>query len=472
VGPEVALRALGHQTSTALEHLRDYEGIALIDLDETLYLRNSTEDFLDSVRPRVLGLLALRLLDVLRPWRFTGGEATRDVWRVRLLVALFPWTLLVWRRRVPGLARDHVNLPLWKALVERRDPAAIVTVGFRFIVTPLARALGVGSLPIVASRISSFADRRRGKLAMAIAALGEGTVAGALVITDSMSDAPLLERCGRPLHVVWPGARYVPAFSGTYLPGQYVSRVKRPGERYIFRAILQEDFAFWVLASVGLARQPVLHVVGVALLLLSFWAIYERGYVDNDLVASRYEQDPKLSEAFRTTPVATPVLQPWIWALGAGAAAVLVLGWPGPFSVTRFGAWTGVLVATTLWFRLYNRFDKSTRAWLYLPLRVARSAAFVTLVAVSLIGAVALAAHSLTRWVHYCIYRLGRSDWPKLQAELMRLCFFLVLATLVAVANGIAAVATWTGLALLAWNLFRARSEILQQLRAASRIDA
>jgi hypothetical protein len=61
------------------------------------------------------------------------------------------------------------------------------------------------------------------------------------------------------------------------------------------------------------------------LLLLSFWAIYERGYVDSDLVASRYEHDAKLSATFGSLRVATPAVQPGIWALLAGAAAVAIL---------------------------------------------------------------------------------------------------------------------------------------------------
>ncbi len=39
----------------------------------------------------------------------------------------------------------------------------------------------------------------------------------------------------------------------------------------------------------------MLHVVGLLFLLLSFWAVYERGYVDNDEIAARYEREPTLN---------------------------------------------------------------------------------------------------------------------------------------------------------------------------------
>src|SRR5947209_8349849 len=128
------------------------------------------------------------------------------------------------------------------------------------------------------------------------------------------------------------------------LPAYYISQIKRPGERYILRGILQEDFAFWLLSSIGLAINPITHVVGMLLLLLSFWAIYERGYVDNDLVASRYEADPKLSATFGSVQVATPAVQPWIWALLAGAAAVAILHPDKIAFVEHFALWVAVLI--------------------------------------------------------------------------------------------------------------------------------
>src|SRR5687768_8535113 len=85
--------------SAALSAVREHEGPVIIDVDETLYLRNSTEDFLDCAQPGVLGLLVLRALDAFQPWRLSG-EDTRDTWRVGVIVCLFPWTFWIWRRRV------------------------------------------------------------------------------------------------------------------------------------------------------------------------------------------------------------------------------------------------------------------------------------------------------------------------------------------------------------------------------------
>src|SRR5262249_49517248 len=148
---------------------------------------------------------------------------------------------------------------------------------------------------LVASRWFNFTDRQLGKLHLTSEALEPNSLNSALFITDSLDDRPLLDKCGYPMRVIWPNARYVRAQSGVYLPGEYLSKVKRPGSRDIIRGVLQEDYVLWVLSTVALATQPATHVLGLLILLISFWAVYERGYVDNDLIAARYEDDPKLS---------------------------------------------------------------------------------------------------------------------------------------------------------------------------------
>lgn len=456
---------------TALVALLSHSGPVLLDLDETLYLRNSTEDFIDCARPGLLALLLMRILDVVKPWRWTGGEATRDVWRVRTISTLLPWTVRRWERRAAELAGQFANLRLIAALKAPGRTPIIATIGFQPIVTPLVAALGLPQARIVAARLSTFADRRGGKLHLVVDQLGYDTVRRALVITDSVQDLALLNICARPMRAVWPEARMQRALNGVYLPGQYLTQVKRPGTRYILRGILQEDFAFWVLSSLALATLPLLHVFGLLFLLVSFWAIYERGYVDNDLIGARFEANPKLSAAFQEAPVATPRWQPWIWALGSAAIALVLLRWPAPFELVDFAKWMVVLLATHAWFLLYNRFDKASRVWLFCGLQFARTAAFVILVPILPIGAAALGAHVLAKWVPYYVYRLGGKDWPDTPFHLTRLLFFVVLALLLAFAEGISAVLNWTGAALLGWNLYRARQELKAAYAAATRLD-
>lgn len=455
----------------AIGAILTHGGPVLLDLDETLYLRNSTEDFIDSARPRLPALLLLRLLDICKPWRWTGGDVTRDVWRVRLISLCFPWIGSYWKNRVAGLAKNFTNLRLMEAVNTPGTAPIIATVGFVPIVTPLVAALGLPQARIVAARLSTFADRRYGKLHLVVEALGGDTVRRALVLTDSAQDLTLLNACARPLRTVWPEAQHRHALSGVYLPGQYLTHVKRPGARYIVRGILQEDFAFWILCSIALAAAPVLHVLGLLFLLVSFWAVYERGYVDNDLIAARYEKDPKLSTAFLDAPVATPRWQPWIWAFACGAIAILLLRWPVAPTLADFAVWVGVLLATHGSFLIYNRFDKGTRIWMFAGLQFARSAAFIALVPIVPIGAAALGAHVLAKWVPYYVYRLGGKEWPEAPFHLIRLLFFVVLALLLGFSQGLDSIITATALALLGWNIFRARQELAVAIGLARRLD-
>ncbi len=453
-----------------------YPGPILLDLDETLYLRNSTEDFIDSARPAVLALLTMRLLDFIEPWRWTGGIETRDVWRVRSIMLLFPWIHRRWKARVKTLAASAANVPLINAVKARASKGSttpiITTIGFRKIVTPLIDALDLPpQIRIVAARSGNFDDRRGGKLRLVVAALGNETVRRALVLTDSSQDEALLSACAMPLQTVWPAAHFRPALRDIYLPGQYLTQVKRPGERYISRGILQEDFALWVLCSVMLAAHPVSHVLALMFLLLSFWSVYESGYVDNDRIAARYEEDPKLASAFSDGQPVTPRWAPWIWALLSGAAGVALLRGTGSEAAIGLGIWCAVLLATAGMFALYNRFDKSTRIWLYPTLQLARGAAFVVLVPINLVGAIAIGAHVLAKWVPYYFYRGAGKAWPEATHFMTRLLFFVVVTVLIACAVGVDAFWTWSAAALLAWNLFRARRELLATVGTAVRLD-
>lgn len=448
--PEATLRAIAA-----------YDGPVLVDLDETLYLRNSTEDFIDQARPGIIALLLLRVLDFLEPWRWLGGEPTRDIWRVQLVRLLFPWTTLRWRARTPALAQKFANLPLLHALRNKQSTTFIVTAGFQPIVAPLVAALGLPDVRIVASRLDTFADRRRGKLECVNEALGEATVHLSLVVTDSLQDLPLLRECAVPLRTLWPRAKYRPALCEVYLPGQYLAVIKRPGEHYFRRAVLQEDYVLWVLSSLALAGSPFFHAAGLLLLLLSFWVIYEIGYVDNDQIAKHREEHPTLTDAFNETSVATPRWLPWIWATALGLAGIWVFNRSTDQILKYAAIWAATLIGTHVWFMLYNRAVKPVRVWMYAGLQLARNAAFVVLVPVTPVGAMALAANVHSRWLQYYFYRVRGTSWSQTpHVGLMRILLFVSLALLLGLGEGWHVIGNWTTVALLGWTVFRARNEL------------
>ena len=172
--------------------------------------------------------------------------------------------------------------------------------------------------------------------------------------------------------------------------------------------------------------------------------------------------------------VATPAVKPWIWALLAGAAAVAILHPDKMAFVVHFARWVAVLILMYACFVFYNRLDKMTQVWLYPLLQFARSAAFIVIVPIEPAGVAALGAHMLSRWTSYRIYRSSRvtpAHWPNARPELARLISFVLLSLMIVCALGLSVLVTWSMLALLLWNVFRARREIYAVLNSARRLD-
>jgi len=455
----------------ALAALAAHDGAAIVDFDETLYLRNSTEDFLDAAAPGALAKLVLTALDVVKPWRLAGGEPARDLWRVALVTLLMPWTWLIWRARAPNLARAHVNTPLAEALRGRAE-VVVASIGFRAIIAPLLAATDLRGAPLIACSLIRPADRLRGKRALIEAALAADVLPRAVVVTDSLDDAPVLDAAQRGLLVLWPQARFREAQADVYLPFAYLSRVKRPGERYLWRGVIQDDLAFWLLATLPLAAAPGWHVLGLALLLVSFWAIYETGYVDNDRMGARHEADPHLSEAFHTRRVPTPAATPWIWAAVFGAAGLFALSEGAIPEIGAVLAWGATLCATTLAFRVFNRIDKRSRTLLYPVLQAFRVGAVVAVVPIAPLAVAGLGGAIVSAWTGYVVYRYrAQNVWPDLPLGTIRLVATALLAALLLAALGPSVENLAVAGLFVAWNAIRARREIADLARTARRID-
>jgi hypothetical protein len=83
-----------------------------------------------------------------------------------------------------------------------------------------------------------------------------------------------------------------------------------------------------------------------------------------------------------------------------------------------------------------------------------------------------LAAHILTRWVQYYVYRLMGKNWPmQTHFGITRLLAFLVLAVLLGISTGWSSVLNWTALALVVWSIVRARREFAQVWSQRIRLD-
>lgn len=459
----------------------------IVDLDETLLLRNSTEEYLDSIWPRALGAVLLYALDVLKPWnwlpRSVRGEKSRDWMRVLTATVLFPWTLMLWSKRAARLVARHENVMLRHALNGSRSKYRVLaTRGFAPIVAPLVKHLGMDWDAVLASRFWCGAlDRSKGKLALLESALGSEAIKHAVLITDPGEDDEVVGRVATPCCVAWLGARYVPAMSDVYVPFAYIETVKHRDKRYIRDAILGDDIPLILLAYSWISPDPISHAISMIILVFSFWCIYEIGYYENDTVAFRFECSPVLSQEYKSFTRQPVNWLPWVWAMTIAMPGLALLelsehpsgdAWAVTEDVGCSAAmWIGFLFCVRMTFWAYNYIDKTTRMWLYPLLQAYRYFGCIIVSVTNLLGAMLLMAQVLARWLSYLVYRHAGGSWRELPVALIRaVVVFFLMGGVAMGTQRFREVISWQGLIIILYCLFRARKQVVALLREAGPI--
>ena len=272
-----------------------------------------------------------------------------------------------------------------------------------------------------------------------------------------------------------------------YLPFSYLEKVKRVGENYTRRAILEDDLPILLFAFSWQASNPFWHGIGIFLLLLSFWYVYELGYYENDRVAEKYEQYPKLSSTYHTYKQSLKTRYFWLWSLIFGFCGVTIIEKAQSIEelkiTTSFTAasinfsnllllftyWIGFLITLRCCFWIYNYLNKATRTWVYMLLQLLRYYGFVVVTPTNLIGAILLTSNILTRSVLYITYRYcgGKvGNWPDLvPKKLLRWLVFWL--TLMAIAIGLQSVELWQSWqvwAIMLWCLIQGKGQMIEML--------
>lgn len=455
----------------------------VVDFDETLLLRNSTEEYLDTLQPKAVGVFFLILLDYLKPWNWLPGklrgEVSRDWLRVLLATILFPWTLLVWSWRARRLAHTQQNQILVEALSNNSNLDVLVsTDGFRPIVAPILRHIKIKGVKLHACRLwLGGADRVSGKFNRLNKTIGPDKIATSIVITDSPNDMEVLQAASHPYLIQWSQAKYIQAMTATYSPFLYMLKFKHD-PLYLLRGILMDQWFMLVLASSWLAPKPILHAAALLLLVASFWCIYELGYYENDYVAEHYEKHPKLKETGLIRPNA-PLIQPWIWASLFAIPGLLLLQFAmgTETSLTDSSISEGALLLAPRWiislvimrlvYWVFNHIDKRSRVWPYVLLQYSRLPAFAVLTYISPAGAILLSAQTLTNWIRYIVYRY-QGQMNEVPHAILRLVILSFLIAVTAASSGVAVIFTWQMATVFAFCMVRSLSslpELIRQVR-------
>jgi len=423
-------------------------GWLFVDVDHTLLLDNSTECYLDLARPRWLVALVFDLLDALAPWRAWGGESEhwRDPLRVALVTSLLPLTLLRWRRQAKALAQRAINRDLLDALAGV-DPRRVVVVslGSAPLLRPLLAHTPLRASTLVASPIffGATALRREGKLAILRRRFGASAIARSLAVTDAHSDADLLGAVAHPHLRIWPGDRRWRAQARSYYPLRYTHRIKYPHKAIVRRQLIGEDLAVaclafawwpahgsaaWMASGHGLLTVLIGRTAAVVALWLSFFAVYELGYAENDRLGAVTERAPTLSTYARRSDRVRVGKGAWAWAIALGVVGVATWSWitaASPVASAAVGlAWAGVLATTRLVFAAFNRLPVHRRIYPFVGLQLLKSMGYAVAFAATLPGALLCLAQVFRQSTNYTIYRY-RGDNRSFRRQGHRLVVFV-----------------------------------------------
>ena len=218
----------------------DKSTVIILDFDETLLLRNSTAEYLNNLRPRLIGFILLTTLKLIQPWRWLPipfrGDKTKDWFLVIIPTILLPWTLFLWQKKAKQLADNYSNLELIAAVNNNNHSSIILaSLGFEFIINPILQQLPLKCLIekdrqnylLVSCRFWQGArDRNKGKLLMMQEILSNKAIASAIVVTDSKDDLPLLQIVKHPYLIVWSSAKYINPFQYFWL-SSLINRLKK-----------------------------------------------------------------------------------------------------------------------------------------------------------------------------------------------------------------------------------------------------
>ncbi len=419
----------------ATERIRCHRGPVAVDVDGVLVPGRLTASYLESLRPRLLALGVVAIMAILHRDE-SGPKHERRA--ARLFARFLPRSVKRWERSL----RHEVGAG---STVE-----AVRSHGDRLALRSDAPA------PLLAA-LERVLDLNPGSSGALAAARSNDQM---IVTSETYADD------GGAIRAVVPDRPRTSAFRNTYFPFRYLSVVKRPGARYVWK-VAKEDLALWILGSVWLATNPIPHAFGLVFLAIAFWAIYEYGYVDNDRAADRFERTPQLTEAYHEQAMTVHWAKPVAVAAVSSTIGLVLLRWPDQPTLGDAAAWGAVLAVTASVFFVYNRIDKTTRVLVFPVLQLLRTGSFAVLVPTTAVADLAIATIVMVRSFHYHAYRSRREGWPDDDLTAVRLIVFASATALLASQDGWGTLVSATTVSLLLWQAFLANRTIRTALRRA-----
>ena len=241
-----------------------------------------------------------------------------------------------------------------------------------------------------------------------------------------------------------------------YIPFFYSEKIKRPDQNFFLLSVLGEDFLILLLAFSFVSSHPWTNALGLFLLQVSFWCIYEIGYIENDILGEKFEDKAVLSYNYNSYKYSFQLWQPWIWAVVFSILGIAVLYQEIAIKGVHLGTaifgnyhrelfqisesflyWAAFLLVLRFLFHIYNQLNKQSRVWFYFLLQACRYCGYLVLLTTNTVGLILLISKILIRSIQYVLYRyLGgkNSDWPM---DLPRYFFYLLIYLLILSATAV-----------------------------------
>ncbi|PJI85018.1 hypothetical protein BC777_3014 [Yoonia maricola] len=197
---------------------------------------------------------------------------------------------------------------------------------------------------------------------------------------------------------------------------------------------LGDDLLIILVAFALVLETPIWGAIGISLLHISFWMIYEVGYYENDLISATIESECRTPPRFAALRDKFSEPVSWVYAAVFGAGGIWAISQAADWHFMGMQT-SGILMATVIWVTVlialrltywaYSRIDKVSRVFLYLPLQVLKYGFPIGFVSLTPAGAALLLAQILRRWVPYMVYRYTGVLHSGLPIRALRLVIFV-----------------------------------------------
>jgi hypothetical protein len=409
-----------------IKHLRtNSSGKVFYDFDNTLLLDNSTNLFFNTVRPRWLMYIVFKCIEFLLDNFKINRFKWEDFIKTLLCKYLFPHSYMYWYFfKAKKIAKEYVNVSLTDQKNLKKREVIVISFGHREIIEPILKYIDI-DYKLVASRASILFPkniRLKGKLYHLQKFLDKNDYTESIFVTDSEDDKELLNFFKNSFLVVW-GSQTPVSYGITYVPFRYTSECKYVVRNIIWNQHLGEDYVILVLAY---WLTSINQILCVFLLFISFFAIYEIGYFENDMYSSKKEEKPSLSgrqAAFINYPIYRYAI---LWAILCGLGGLYMLSECNYINIV---GWFGILLLQYLLFKFFNALPPSKRIYLFPILQYLKTFSYVLVLPLNALGGVLLYSQMMRQTINYYIYRHA-GNYRTFKRQIHRLLTFIIVISI------------------------------------------